>query len=99
MGRAPPLADAGPVRTPAAAFGERPDEGRHRRRQLRLARSASHCADHDSAGPHGLALARRRLVGGARLPAAYNRPVPTFFEALNELMAAETPLVTVTVVD
>jgi len=25
--------------------------------------------------------------------------VPTFFEALNELMAAETPLVTVTVVD
>jgi len=25
--------------------------------------------------------------------------MPTFFEALNELMAAETPLVTVTVVD
>ena len=25
--------------------------------------------------------------------------MPTFFEALNELMASETPLVTVTVVD
>lgn len=31
--------------------------------------------------------------------ASYNRAMPTFFEALNELMASETPLVTVTVVD
>jgi xanthine dehydrogenase accessory factor len=30
---------------------------------------------------------------------SYNPPVPTFFDALNELMAAETPFVTVTIVD
>src|SRR3954453_13228542 len=30
---------------------------------------------------------------------SYNRSMPTFFDALNELMAAETPLVAVTVVD
>src|SRR6267142_6807586 len=34
-------------------------------------------------------------LGGER----YNPVVPTFFEALNDLMAADTPLVTVTVVD
>ena len=33
------------------------------------------------------------------MPASYNRAMPTFFEALNELMASETPLVTVLVVD
>ena len=33
------------------------------------------------------------------ISASYNRSMPTFFEALAELMAAETPLVTVTVVD
>src|SRR5213078_3029549 len=32
-------------------------------------------------------------------PQHYNPLVPTFFEALNDLMAAGTPLVTVTVVD
>src|SRR5689334_5995539 len=32
-------------------------------------------------------------------PQHYNPLVPTFFEALNDLMASDTPLVTVTVVD
>src|SRR5437764_11486372 len=33
------------------------------------------------------------------MSASYNRAMPTFFEALNDLMAAGTPLVTVTIVD
>src|SRR5258706_15416073 len=38
------------------------------------------------------------LHGSLRLE-SYNRAMPTFFEALNDLMAAELPLVVVTVVD
>src|SRR4051795_11137512 len=48
------------------------------------------------------ARARTIAIGVLRIApphGSYNRAMPTFFDALNELMAAETPLVVVTVVD
>src|SRR5207253_5046440 len=54
----------------------------------------------DPAPFSGLAHASaRRIAAMYLISASYNRSMPTFFEALAELMAAETPLVTVTVVD
>ena len=47
----------------------------------------------------GTALLRARCCRLLEEPLYNPQPMPTFFEALNDLLASETPLVTVTIVD